>query len=59
MFKEGQEVTVNAMGASNKGVVLSNTKGDSTRVKVHYQDVLKGTTATIAMNFDNRMIKLR
>ena len=59
MFKTGDLVTVNAMGDNKNGVVVADTKGDGTRVKVDYTSVLKGTTAQITMNFDNKMIKLR
>ena len=59
MFKTGDLVTVNAMGDTKQGIVVADTKGDGTRVKVDYTDVLKGTKANITMNFRNDMIKLR
>lgn len=59
MFKKGQEVILTAMGSKKNAVVLKDTQGDQTLLKVDYTDVLSGTSANIQMSFSNELIKLR
>ena len=56
MFEKGDIVIIHMGGDSKPGVVVAETKGETTKVEVEYNDVIKGKSK-VTISFNNANIE--